>query len=81
VDQRGLVVRAREGDHEAFTALVDLTIARLDTAARLILRERERACPVDPVGRPLVLIETHDEAVSVVPMPRVDDFSWQRRAP
>jgi RNA polymerase sigma-70 factor (ECF subfamily) len=43
VDQRGLVVRARSGDHDAFTALVDLTIARLDSAARLILRDPELA--------------------------------------
>jgi len=43
VDQRGLVVRAREGDHDAFTALVDLTVARLDSAARLILRDPELA--------------------------------------
>jgi RNA polymerase sigma-70 factor, ECF subfamily len=43
VDQRGLVVRARRGDHDAFTALVDLTIARLDSAARLILRDPELA--------------------------------------
>ena len=43
VDQRGLVERAARGDHDAFTALVDLTIARLDTAARLVLRDRELA--------------------------------------
>jgi RNA polymerase sigma-70 factor (ECF subfamily) len=43
VDQRGLVERARDGDHEAFTALIDLTIARLDAAARLILRDPELA--------------------------------------
>jgi RNA polymerase sigma-70 factor (ECF subfamily) len=43
VDQRGLVVRARRGDHDAFTALVDLTVARLDSAARLILRDPELA--------------------------------------
>jgi len=43
VDQRGLVERARDGDHDAFAALVDLTIARLDTAARLILRDPELA--------------------------------------
>ena len=43
MDQRGLVVRARRGDHDAFTALVDLTIARLDSAARLILRDPELA--------------------------------------
>jgi RNA polymerase sigma-70 factor, ECF subfamily len=43
VDQRDLVVRARGGDHDAFTALVDLTVARLDAAARLILRDPELA--------------------------------------
>jgi RNA polymerase sigma factor (sigma-70 family) len=43
VDQRGLVERAQGGDHDAFTALVDLTIARLDTAARLVLRDPELA--------------------------------------
>jgi DNA-directed RNA polymerase specialized sigma24 family protein len=43
VDQRGLVERAREGDHEAFTSQIDLTIVRLDSAARLILRDPELA--------------------------------------
>ena len=43
MDQRDLVVRARGGDHDAFTALVDLTVARLDSAARLILRDPELA--------------------------------------
>jgi RNA polymerase sigma-70 factor, ECF subfamily len=43
VDQRDLVERAREGDHDAFTELIDLTIARLDSAARLILRDPELA--------------------------------------
>ena len=43
MDQRDLVVRARGGDHDAFTALVDLTLARLDSAARLILRDPELA--------------------------------------
>ena len=43
MDQRGLVERARRGDHDAFAALVDLAIARLDAAARLILRDPELA--------------------------------------
>ena len=43
MDQRGLVERARRGDHDAFSELVDLTIARLDTAARLIVRDAELA--------------------------------------
>lgn len=43
MDQRGLVERARGGDHDAFTVLVDLAIARLDSAARLILRDPDLA--------------------------------------
>jgi RNA polymerase sigma-70 factor (ECF subfamily) len=43
VDQRGLVERARGGDHDAFTALVDVRLARLDAAARLTLRDAELA--------------------------------------
>jgi RNA polymerase sigma-70 factor, ECF subfamily len=43
VDQRVLVERAGEGDHEAFAVLVRGSIARLDAAARLILRDPELA--------------------------------------
>jgi RNA polymerase sigma-70 factor (ECF subfamily) len=43
VDQRELVGRARQGDHDAFAALVDPSLARLDAAARLILRDPELA--------------------------------------
>jgi RNA polymerase sigma-70 factor (ECF subfamily) len=43
VDQRELVERARGGDHDAFAALVHGSIARLDTAARLIVRDPELA--------------------------------------
>ena len=43
VDQRDLVERARRGDHDAFAALAGAAIARLDAAARLILRDRELA--------------------------------------
>jgi RNA polymerase sigma-70 factor (ECF subfamily) len=43
VDQRRLVERAREGDHDAFAELVHASVARLDTAARLILRDGELA--------------------------------------
>ena len=43
VDQRGLVEQARGGDHDAFAVLVRGAIARLDAAARLILRDRELA--------------------------------------
>jgi RNA polymerase sigma-70 factor, ECF subfamily len=43
VDQRGLVELARGGDHDAFTTLLDVHLARLDAAARLILRDPELA--------------------------------------
>ena len=43
VDQRGLVDRARRGDHDAFADLIDGRLARLDAAARLILRDGELA--------------------------------------
>ena len=43
MDQRALVERAGRGDHDAFAELVRASIARLDAAARLILRDRELA--------------------------------------
>ena len=43
MDQRGLVERAKGGDHDAFAELAHAAIARLDAAARLILRDRELA--------------------------------------
>jgi len=43
VDQRTLVERAREGDRDAFTVLARAAAARLDAAARLIVRDRELA--------------------------------------
>ena len=43
MDQRELVERARRGDHDAFAGLVDPALARLDAAARLILRDPELA--------------------------------------
>ncbi len=43
MDQRELVGRARQGDHDAFAGLVDPALARLDAAARLILRDPELA--------------------------------------
>ena len=43
MDQRALVERARGGDHDAFTILLDVRLARLDAAARLIVRDPELA--------------------------------------
>jgi RNA polymerase sigma-70 factor (ECF subfamily) len=43
VDQRELVECARRGDPDAFARLVDPALARLDAAARLILRDPELA--------------------------------------
>ena len=43
MDQRGLVERARRGDHDAFAELARVAVVRLDPAARLILRDAELA--------------------------------------
>jgi RNA polymerase sigma-70 factor (ECF subfamily) len=43
VDQRDLVERAGRGDHDAFAALVNASIPRLEAVARLILRDHELA--------------------------------------
>ena len=43
MDQRRLVERARQGDHDAFAALARDAVVRLDRAARLILRDPELA--------------------------------------
>ena len=43
MDQRGLVERARRGDHDAFAELARVAVVRLDQAARLILRDPELA--------------------------------------
>jgi RNA polymerase sigma-70 factor (ECF subfamily) len=43
VDQLGLVERAQRGDHDAFAVLAGAAIARLDAAARLILRDHDLA--------------------------------------
>jgi RNA polymerase sigma-70 factor (ECF subfamily) len=43
VDQRDLVERAQRGDRDAFALLAGAAVARLDSAARLILRDGELA--------------------------------------
>jgi RNA polymerase sigma-70 factor (ECF subfamily) len=43
VDQRALVEQASRGDHEAFGMLLGTRLARLEAAARLILRDVELA--------------------------------------
>jgi RNA polymerase sigma-70 factor, ECF subfamily len=43
VDRRELVERAARGDHDAFAVLVSASAARLDAAARLIVRDGELA--------------------------------------
>jgi RNA polymerase sigma-70 factor (ECF subfamily) len=43
VDQRPLVERARQGDHDAFAELARAAVVRLDRAARLIVRDPELA--------------------------------------
>ena len=41
--QRDIAIRARQGDHDAFNALVAASIGRLYSIACLILRDRDRA--------------------------------------
>ena len=43
MDQRELVERAQRGDHDAFAVRAGLFVARLDAAARLILRDNDLA--------------------------------------
>ena len=43
MDQRDLVERAQRGDHDAFAVLAGAAIARLDGAARLIVRDHDLA--------------------------------------
>ena len=43
MDQRELVERAQRGDHDAFAVLAGAFVARLDAAARLILRDPDLA--------------------------------------
>ena len=43
MDQRGLVEQAQRGDHDAFATLAGASIARLDAAARLIVRDHDLA--------------------------------------
>ena len=43
MDQQELVERARRGDHDAFAVLAGAFVARLDAAARLILRDHDLA--------------------------------------
>jgi hypothetical protein len=43
VNQRGLVERAKRGDHDAFAALAGAAVGRLVGASRLILRDPELA--------------------------------------
>jgi RNA polymerase sigma-70 factor, ECF subfamily len=43
VDQRAIVERAQQGDQDAFAVLVRASVDRLETAARLIVRDPELA--------------------------------------
>jgi len=59
--QRDLVLRARNGDHDAFTALVGDAYDRLHRTARLILRSDDRAA--DAVQESLTAAWLHIRAV------------------
>lgn len=59
--QRDLVLRARKGDHEAFSALVTAAHGRLHRTARLILRSDDHAA--DAVQEALTAAWVHIRAV------------------
>ena len=59
--QRDLVLRARDGDHDAFTALAAGALDRLHRTARLILRRDDRAA--DAVQEALLAAWLHIRAV------------------
>ena len=59
--QRDLVLRARNGDHDAFTALAKDAFAGLHRTARLILRSDDRAA--DAVQEALMAAWLHIRAV------------------
>ena len=59
--ERDLVLRARNGDHEAFTALASAAFARLYGTARLILRSDDQAA--DAVQDSLLAAWLHIRAV------------------
>jgi RNA polymerase sigma-70 factor (ECF subfamily) len=59
--QRDLVERAQAGDHDAFSTLMNASLPRLYGAAKLILRDEDRA--QDAVQEALVLAWKHIRAV------------------
>ena len=59
--QRDLVARAQAGDHDAFSVLVRASFPRLIGAARIILRDQDRA--QDAVQETLVLAWRHVRAL------------------
>ena len=59
--QRDLVLRARNGDHDAFTALAAEAFDRLHRTARLILRSDDRAA--DAVQESLMAAWLHIRAI------------------
>jgi RNA polymerase sigma factor (sigma-70 family) len=59
--QVALVERARSGDHDAFSVLVRASVPRLLGAARLILRDQDRA--QDAVQEALVMAWRHVRAL------------------
>src|SRR2546422_5921978 len=59
--QRDLVIRARSGDHDAFSTLAAGAVDRLHRTARLILRSDDRAA--DAVQESLLAAWLHIRAV------------------
>ena len=86
MDQRALVERARQGDHDAFAVLAGASIARLDAAARLI--EGVIRMPLFPVLRPpggaldkTLMRVARESGMRAVVMWDVDTRDWTGRRP
>ena len=57
--QRDLIIRARNGDHEAFSLLTEASFDQLLGTARLILRRRPSRAPQTAVQDALLLSWLH----------------------
>ena len=90
MDERGLVERARGGDHDAFTVLARDAGTRLDRAARLILRDpwswspdssKILMMPEDGSTASAYLIDPESGEYTTVGWESGSSLDWQRLAP
>jgi hypothetical protein len=88
VNQRGLVERAREGDHDAFAVVAGAALARLDAAARL--RDGCTSWEWSPDGESILMVPGSGDILVVnartgesitTPWSVAAPIDWQRVAP